>query len=58
MSGRLLLITGSFDGNPDGLTSFFGLDDFLFQAVNPNATVEHFADLAVLAYKDATFSVF
>ena len=58
MSGRLLLITGSFDGNPHGLTFFLGLDNLLFQAVYPDATVEHFANLAVLAYKDATFGVF
>ena len=46
------------DGNPDGLTFVFGLDDFLFQAVNPDAAVEDFADFTVLAYEDATFGVF
>ena len=47
-----------FDGDPDGLAFVFGGDDFLLQAVNPDAAVEDFADFAVLAYKDAAFGVF
>ena len=46
------------NGDPDGLTFVLGLDDFLFQAVEPDAAVEHFTDFAVLAYEDATFGVF
>ena len=41
------------DREPDGLTFVLGLDDFLFQAVNPDAAVEDFADFTVLAYEDA-----
>ena len=47
----------SLDGDPDRLTSVFGLDDLLFQAVNPDAAVEDFADFAVLAYEDAALGV-
>ena len=46
------------NGQPDGFTFFFGLDDFLFQAVEPDATVEDFAHFAVLANEDAAFGVF
>ena len=46
------------NGDPDGLTFVLGLDDFLFQAVEPDAAVEDFADFAVLAYEDAAFGVF
>ena len=46
------------DGNPNGLTFVLGLDDFLLQAVNPDATIKHFAHFAVLAYEDAAFGVF
>ena len=46
------------DGDPDGLTPTLGLDDLLLQTMNPDAAVEHFADLTVLAYEDATFCVF
>ena len=45
------------NGDPDGFTFVLGLDDFLFQAVNPDAAVEDFADFAVLANEDATFGV-
>ena len=47
-----------FDGDPDGLTFVLCLNDLLLQAVNPDARVEHFADLTVLANKDAAFGVF
>ena len=46
------------DGDPDGLTPTLGFDDFLFEAVNPDAAVEDFANFAVLAYEDAAFGVF
>ena len=46
------------NGQPDCFTFVLGLDDFLFQAVNPDAAVEHFADFAVLAYEDAAFGIF
>ena len=45
------------DGNPDGLAAVLGLDDLLFQAVNPDAAVEDFADFTVLAYEDAALGV-
>ena len=48
----------SLDGDPDGFTLVFGFDDFLFEAVNPDAAVEDFADFAVLSYQDAAFGVF
>jgi len=46
----IALAVPSLDGDSDRLTSVFGLDDFLFQAVEPDATIEHFADFSVLAY--------
>ena len=46
------------DGDPHGFTLVFGLDDFLFEAVNPDVAVEDFADFAVFAYEDAAFGVF
>ena len=49
---------GLLDGDPDGLTPTLGFHDFLFEAVNPDAAVEHFAHFAVLAYQDAAFGVF
>ena len=54
MSRGLLLA----NGQPDGFTPTLGLDDFLFQAVKPDAAVEDFADFAVLAYEDAALGVF
>ena len=48
----------SLDGDPDGLTPTLGFDDFLLETVNPDTTVEHFADFTVLAYEDTTFCVF
>ena len=49
---------GLLDGQPDGFSPILGLDDLLFEAMNPDAAVEDFADFAVLAYEDATFGVF
>ena len=46
------------DGDPDGLTFVLGLDDLLFQAVNPDARVEHLTHFAVLTNEDAAFGVF
>ena len=46
------------NGDPDGFAFVLGLDDFLLQAVNPDAAVEDFAHFAVLAYEDAAFGVF
>ena len=46
----IALAVPSLDGDPDSFTFFFGLYDLLFQAVNPDAAVEHFADFSVLAY--------
>ena len=48
----------STDGDPHGFTLVLGFDNLLFQAVNPDAAVEDFADFAVLANEDATFGVF
>ena len=48
----------SSNGEPDGLATRFSLDDLLFQTVNPDAGVEHFAHFAVLAYEDAAFGIF
>ena len=45
----------SLDGDPNWLTPTLGLDDLLLQAVNPEAAIEHFADLTVLANEDAAF---
>ena len=64
MKGPTLIISVSPDlrellnGDPDGLTFVLGFDDLLLQAVEPDAAVEHFADLTVLAYEDAAFGVF
>jgi len=46
----IALAVPSLDGDPDSFTFFFGLYDLLFQAVEPDATIEHFADFSVLAY--------
>ena len=46
-----------FNSQPNCFTLVFSLHDFLFQAMNPDATVEHFADFAVLANEDAAFGV-
>lgn len=56
-SSLMALAVPSLDGDPDRLTSVFGLHDFLFQFVEPLAGVEHLADLSVLAYKDAALGV-
>ena len=53
----MALAVPSLDGDPDGLTPTLGLDDLLLQAMNPDAGVEHLADLSVLADEDATFGV-
>ena len=53
----MALAVPSLDGDPDRLTSVFGLHDFLLQFVEPFAGVKHFADLSVLADEDATFGV-
>ena len=45
------------DGQPDGFSPTLRLDDFLFQAMEPDVGVEHHALLQVLAYKDATLGV-
>jgi len=55
---RRLIEKGLFDGDPDGFTLVLGFDDFLFEAVEPDAAVEHLAYFAVLAYEDAAFGVF
>ena len=57
-SSLMALAVPSLDGDPDRLTSVFGLHDFLLQAMNPDAGVEHFADLTVLAHEDAALGVF
>ena len=46
------------DGDPDGFTPPLSLDDFLFQAVKPDAAINHLPHELVLAYEDATFGVF
>ena len=46
------------NGDPDGLTPTLGLDDLLFQAVEPDAAVNHLPYEFVLAYEDAAFGVF
>ena len=52
------LAAPSFDGQPDGLTSVFGFDNLLLQAVQPDAAVKDFAYLTVTAYEDATLGIF
>ena len=54
----IALAVPSLDGDPDGLTPTLGFDYFLLETVNPDTTVEHFADFTVLAYEDTTFGVF
>ena len=54
----LALKRGLTDGDPDSFAFVLGFDDFLLEAVNPDAAVEHFADLAVLTYEDAAFGIF
>ena len=56
-SSLMALAVPSLDGDPDGLTPTLGLDDFLFQAVNPDTAVEHFADFTILANEDAALGV-
>jgi hypothetical protein len=46
-----------FDGNPHGFASILCLHDLLFQAVEPDAGIKHFAYFAVLAYEDAAFGI-
>ena len=48
---------GLFDGQPDSFITGFGIDYLLFQAMNPDAAVEDFADFTVLAYEDAALGV-
>lgn len=45
------------DRQPDALASVFGLDDFLFQPVQPDTRVNHLPHELVLAYEYAPFSV-
>ena len=53
----MALASSSFDGQPDGLTSVLGLDDFLLQAVEPDAAVNQLTNELILAYEDAAFGV-
>ena len=46
------------NSDPDGLAFVLGFDDFLFQAVEPDAAVNHLPYEFVLAYEDAAFGVF
>ena len=45
------------DRQPDALASVFGLDDLLFQPVQPDTRVNHLPHELVLAYEDAAFGV-
>ena len=45
------------NGDPDGLTFVLGLDDFLFQAVEPDAAVDQLTYELVLADEDATLGI-
>ena len=47
-----------FDGQPHSLAPTLGLDDFLFQAMNPDAGVDDLTYKFVLTYEDAAFGVF
>ena len=53
----MALAASSFDGQPNSLTSVLGLDDFLFQAVEPDATVNQLTNELILAYEDAALGV-
>jgi len=53
----IALAVPSLDGDPDGFTPTLGFDDFLLETVNPDTTVEHFADFTVLADEDAALGV-
>ena len=46
------------DGDPDGLTPTLRFDNLLFQAVEPDARVEHFSHLTVFTYEDTAFGIF
>jgi hypothetical protein len=47
----------SFYGDPDGLASTLGFDDFLLELVEPFAGFQNLADELVAAYEDAAFGV-
>jgi len=49
----MALAASSFDCYPDGLASVLGLDDFLLQAVEPDAAVNQLTNELILAYEDA-----
>ena len=51
------LAASSFDGQPNGFTFVLGLDDFLFQAVEPDAAVNQLTNELILAYEDAALGV-
>ena len=46
------------NGDPDGFTFVLGFDDFLFQAVEPDARIDDLTHELVLANEDAAFGVF
>jgi hypothetical protein len=46
------------DGYPHRLASFLGLNDFLFQPVQPDARVNHLTYELVFAYENAASGVF
>ena len=45
------------DGDPDGFSPTLGLDDFLLEAVEPDAGVDDLTYKFVLAYENAAFGV-
>ena len=54
---EITLAVPSLDGNPDGFIAGFGIDDLLFELVEPFAAFEYFTYTLVAAYEDAALGV-
>ena len=54
---EITLAVPSLDGNPDGFIAGFGIDDLLFEFVEPFAAFEDFTYTLVAAYEDAALGV-
>ena len=54
---EITLAVPSLDGEPDGLITGFGIDDLLFEFVEPFAAFEDFTYTLVAAYEDAALGV-
>ena len=54
---EITLAVPSLDGNPDGFIAGFGIDDLLFEFVEPFAAFEDFTYTLVATYEDAALGV-